>query len=182
MNKTSTHLLFAIIAAGLLAACQTRQAATVAAAPAATSIELRAPGAGLYTAGQPAAGDWQVIAARGVTTVINLRPQAEMAGRDEAGEVAQAGMRYAEIPVSGTAGITIDNARALRTLLQVRQVVCHTPTVQAGLALLESGGDFADGVIAAEGELLGGTEFVSFDQQAIKLLKAQKRKVRLLEA
>ncbi len=118
MNKTSTHLLFAIIAAGLLAACQTRQAATVAAAPAATSIELRAPGAGLYTAGQPAAGDWQVIAARGVTTVINLRPQAEMAGRDEAGEVAQAGMRYAEIPVSGTAGITIDNARALRTLLQ----------------------------------------------------------------
>ena len=73
-------------------------------------------------------------------------------------------------------------AHALRTLLQVRQVVCHTPTVLAGLTLLESGGDFADGVIAAEGDLLGGTEFVSFDQQAIKLLKAQKRKVRLLEA
>ena len=61
-------------------------------------------------------------------------------------------------------------------------MVCHTPTVLAGLTLLESGGDFADGVIAAEGDLLGGTEFVSFDQQAIKLLKAQKRKVRLLEA
>jgi predicted nucleic-acid-binding protein len=70
---------------------------------------------------------------------------------------------------------------ALRVLLQVRQVVCNTPAVEAGLALLESGGDFADGVIAFEGELLGGTEFVSFDQQAIKLLKAQKRRVRLLE-
>lgn len=71
-------------------------------------------------------------------------------------------------------------AHALRTLLQVRQVVCHKPTVLAGLAQLDMGGDFADGVIAAEGELLGGTEFVSFDQQAIQLLKAQKRKARLL--
>ena len=71
-------------------------------------------------------------------------------------------------------------AHALRTLLQVRQVVCHTPTVLAGLAQLDMGGDFADGVIAAEGELLGGTEFVSFDQQATQLLKAQKRKARLL--
>ena len=50
----------------------------------------------------------------------------------------------------------------------------------AGLARLKSSGDFADGVIAFESDLLGGTEFVSFDQQAIKLLKAQKRKVRLL--
>jgi predicted nucleic-acid-binding protein len=71
-------------------------------------------------------------------------------------------------------------AHALRTLMQVRQVVCHTPAVLAGLALLEAGGDFADGVIAFEGELLGGTEFVSFDQQAVKLLKAQRRKVRML--
>lgn len=71
-------------------------------------------------------------------------------------------------------------AHALRALMQVGQVVCHTPAVLAGLALLESGGDFADGVIAFEGDLLGGSEFVSFDQQAVKLLKAQKRKARLL--
>jgi predicted nucleic-acid-binding protein len=73
-------------------------------------------------------------------------------------------------------------AHALRSLLQVRQVVCDTPAALAGLALLEGGGDFADGVIAFEGALLGGTEFVSFDQQAVKLLKAQKRKSRLLGA
>jgi predicted nucleic-acid-binding protein len=69
---------------------------------------------------------------------------------------------------------------ALRTLMQVSQVVCHTPAVLAGLALLESGGDFADGVIAFEGDLLGGSEFVSFDRHAVKLLKSQKRKARLL--
>jgi predicted nucleic-acid-binding protein len=68
-------------------------------------------------------------------------------------------------------------AQAVRTLIQVRHVVCHTPAVLAGLALLEAGGDFADGAIAYEGELLGGPEFVTFDQQAARLLKAQKRKV-----
>lgn len=73
-------------------------------------------------------------------------------------------------------------AHAVRSLLQVQQVVVNTPAVLAGLALLEAGGDFADGVIAFEGELLGGQEFVSFDQQAVKLLKAQKRKVCLLRA
>jgi predicted nucleic-acid-binding protein len=68
-------------------------------------------------------------------------------------------------------------AQAVRTLIQVRHVVCHTPAVLAGLAVLEAGGDFADGAIAYEGELLGGPEFVTFDQQAARLLKAQKRKV-----
>lgn len=72
-------------------------------------------------------------------------------------------------------------AHAVRTLLEVRQVVCHTPVVLAGLRLLEAGGDFADAAIASEGDWLGGTEFVSFDRQAIGLLKLQKRKVRLLE-
>ena len=48
--------------------------------------------------------------------------------------------------------------------------------------MLQSGGDFADGVIAFEGELMGGQEFVTFDKAAAKLLKQQKRKVRLLKA
>ena len=73
-------------------------------------------------------------------------------------------------------------AHAVRTLMQVRKVVCNTPAVLAGLALLEVGGDFADGVIAFEGELLGAEEFLSFDQQAVKLLKGQKRRTRLLKA
>lgn len=72
-------------------------------------------------------------------------------------------------------------AHAVRLLMQMRGVVCNTPAVLAGLAFLDAGGDFADGVIAFDGELLGGNEFVSFDQKAVKLLKAQKRKARLLE-
>ena len=42
-------------------------------------------------------------------------------------------------------------AQAVRTLIPVRHVVCHTPAV---LALLEAGGDFADGAMAHEGAML----------------------------
>ncbi len=47
------------------------------------------------------------------------------------------------------------------------------PAVEAGLALLEAGGDFADGLIAHEGQWLGGEMFVSFDRQAVALLKTR---------
>jgi len=40
-------------------------------------------------------------------------------------------------------------------------------------ALLEAGGDFADGVIAHQGQWLGGDTFVSFDRQAVALLREQ---------
>jgi uncharacterized protein (TIGR01244 family) len=67
----------------------------------------------LVTAGQPEAGAWTQLAAEGVTTVINLRPDSELPGRNEAAEVAQAGMAYTQIPVAGAAGITGENAEAL---------------------------------------------------------------------
>ena len=59
-------------------------------------------------------------------------------------------------------------------------VVVNQPAVEAGLALLDKGGDFADGVIAYEGEWLGADEFVSFDKKAVSLLKAQGKRARLL--
>jgi predicted nucleic-acid-binding protein len=46
--------------------------------------------------------------------------------------------------------------------------------------LLNASGDFADGVIAYEGNWLGGEVFVSFDKKAVKLLEAKGRPVRLL--
>ena len=53
---------------------------------------------------------------------------------------------------------------------------------EAGLAVLEAGGDFADGVIAHEGQWLGGETFVSFDVQAVRLLDRSGVKARLLSA
>ena len=71
-------------------------------------------------------------------------------------------------------------ARSIRALVSSPNVVTNLPAVEAGLALLDQGGDFADGVIVYEGQWLGAKEFVSFDKQAVSLLKAQGRRARLL--
>ncbi|MCJ0825514.1 protein tyrosine phosphatase family protein [Luteimonas sp. 50] len=93
---------------------------------------------GLYTAGQPAPGDWSAIAARGVATVVNLRTGEELAGRDEGSEVRAAGLRYVQIPVAGADGITVDNARLLHDALAPGhgQVLVHCASGNRAGALL----------------------------------------------
>ena len=71
-------------------------------------------------------------------------------------------------------------AEAIRRLMNGANVVVNRPAVEAGLALLEAGGDFADGAIAYEGSWLGAEVFLSFDRKAVKLLRAQGKSVRLL--
>lgn len=73
-----------------------------------------------------------------------------------------------------------DAARAIRALLETENVEMNRPAVEAGLSMLEAGGDFADGVIAYEGHWLGGETFASFDKKAVELLEAQGRSARLL--
>jgi predicted nucleic-acid-binding protein len=73
-----------------------------------------------------------------------------------------------------------DAARAIRALLACANVHADRPAAEAGLALLEAGGDFADGAIAYEGRWLGADAFVSFDNQAVALLSAQGQAARLL--
>ena len=73
-----------------------------------------------------------------------------------------------------------DIAEAIRRLTESANVVANRPAVEAGLALLEAGGDFADGVIAYEGSWLGAETFVSFDRKAVKLMQANGASARLL--
>jgi predicted nucleic-acid-binding protein len=71
-------------------------------------------------------------------------------------------------------------AKTIRTLLTAENVETNRPAVDAGLAVLEAGGDFADGVIAYEGRWLGAETFVSFDRKAVEMLAAQGVSARLL--
>ena len=71
-------------------------------------------------------------------------------------------------------------AEGLRRLLAGMNVVVDRPAAEAGLALLDAGGDFADGVIAYEGKWLGAETFVSFDKTAVRLLAANGAPTRLL--
>jgi predicted nucleic-acid-binding protein len=71
-------------------------------------------------------------------------------------------------------------AETIRRLMNSVNVLMNRPAAEAGLALLEAGGDFADGAIAYEGSWLGADTFVSFDKKAVALLQARGEAVRLL--
>lgn len=71
-------------------------------------------------------------------------------------------------------------AIAIRSLIDSWNVVTNRQAVDAGLEFLDNGGDFADGAIAFEGECMGAEEFVSFDAKAVRLMKAQGKRARLL--
>lgn len=75
---------------------------------------------------------------------------------------------------------TTEIAAALRNLVGAGNVEVDRPTVTAGLAILDAGGDFADGVIAYEGRWLGAETFVSFDKKAVEMLRGQGEQARLL--
>ncbi len=69
---------------------------------------------------------------------------------------------------------------AIRALIGAGNVEADRLMVAAGLAMLDAGGDFADGVIAYEGRWLGAETFVSFDKKAVEMLKAQGQPARVL--
>lgn len=117
MHKPFAIMLILAFGVGLLVGCRTHPTTPAPTVMPATSIELRMPRPGLYTAGQPAADDWSAIAARGVGTVIDLRAPGELKVRNEAAEVRLAGMQYIAIPVAGAGDIDDANAKLLRTAL-----------------------------------------------------------------
>lgn len=71
-------------------------------------------------------------------------------------------------------------AKAIRAVIDDAKVIVNRAAADAGLAMLDAGGDFADGIIAHEGAWLGADCFVSFDKQAVKLLETQGTAARLL--
>jgi predicted nucleic-acid-binding protein len=66
-----------------------------------------------------------------------------------------------------------DISSALDALLDAGNVTVNRPAVDAGMAIFNAGGDFADGLIAFEGSWLGGETFVSFDKTAVSLITQQ---------
>jgi predicted nucleic-acid-binding protein len=75
---------------------------------------------------------------------------------------------------------TSEIAETIRRLINAANVVVNRPAAEAGLALLDARGDFADGIIAFEGNWLGADTFVSFDRMAVKLIEAQGESARVL--
>ncbi|WP_238139354.1 type II toxin-antitoxin system VapC family toxin [Roseateles aquatilis] len=66
----------------------------------------------------------------------------------------------------------LDIARAIRSIVAKPTVKVNQMAVDAGLAMLDLGGDFADGAIACEGRISGGQVFMTFDKAALRRLLA----------
>jgi predicted nucleic-acid-binding protein len=69
-------------------------------------------------------------------------------------------------------------AATLRALIESKPVEVDRPAAEAGLALLERGGDFADGVILSDAERARAASLVTFNQALGAL--ARPERVRLL--
>ena len=66
----------------------------------------------LYSAGQPDRHQLATVAARGVRTVINLRPGHEPIDYDEPAEVARLGLGYVHLPIAAPADLDRDHVQA----------------------------------------------------------------------
>ncbi len=71
-------------------------------------------------------------------------------------------------------------AATVKTLCEADNAIFDTLAFDAGIAMLEAGADFADGVIDYEGRWLGGETFVSFDKKAVEALEKQGQRAKLL--
>jgi len=63
-----------------------------------------------------------------------------------------------------------DIAQSIRLLIGGETALLDQAAVEAGLVMLDGGGDFADGVIAHLGSVMNAETFVSFDRDAVKRL------------
>jgi predicted nucleic-acid-binding protein len=128
-----------------------------------------------------------------ITADTNVLVRAFLEDHPEQSKVAQAALSKAEIIALTIATLCefvwvlrtykiepSDIAATIRNLIDGESVVVNRPAAEAGLALLDAGGDFADGVIAYEGRWLGADIFVSFDKKAVKLMESRGDSARLL--
>lgn len=131
---------------GLMASGCASTASSVAAAPGAAEQSgaipgLRMPRDGLLTSGQPAASAWKALADDGVVAVVNLRPDAELRGRDERAEVAAAGMAYHHLPIAGADDLAEADAAQLWRIVESApgRVLVHCASGNRAGALLALG-------------------------------------------
>lgn len=128
-----------------------------------------------------------------VTADTNVLVRAFLEDHPQQSKVAQAVLGKAELIAVTTATLCefvwvlrsykidpTDIAVTIRSLINGATVTVNRPAAEAGLRLIEAGGDFADGVIAYEGKWLGAETFVSFGKKAVKLIEADGGSARLL--
>lgn len=131
----------------------------------------------LYVGGQPTASELAQFAGGGGRHVIDLRMPSENPGFDEAGAVAEAGMKYHRLPIAGPAGLTRDNVQALDRLLsqfQGEKTLLHCASSNRVGALMALRAKWLYGAGEAEALALGREHgLASLRPEVERLLKEE---------
>ena len=117
---------------------------------------------GLTSTGQPNAEQLALFAEAGYVAVVDLRAESENRGLDEAAVVKSLGLDYVNLPVSGAASISWENAAKLEEILSLYDgpVLVHCGSgnrVGALLALSKSKNGADDEEAVAYGRAAGMT-------------------------
>lgn len=104
----------------------------------------------ILTGGQPSREDLSLLKSKGFGVVVNLRTSDEPQQFDEAEEVSSLGMKYFQIPVSASIGISRDNAEKLNDILKQSQapVLVHCASGNRVGALFALRAYFIEGLSA----------------------------------
>jgi uncharacterized protein (TIGR01244 family) len=115
------------------------------------------PVAGVIASGQPTREQFAAAADNGVTTVINLRREAETEPRNIKDEAESAGMTYVNIPIAGPGDLNRDNAQALADAMDAAdgKVLVHCGSSNRVGALLALKARWIDGMNADDAYQLG---------------------------
>jgi uncharacterized protein (TIGR01244 family) len=108
---------FVAIAMAMLAACASQPGLTPDDLSGLSLTNPQLPESKVMTGGQPTTEDLELLRARGVTTVVSLRSEAEEVDFDEAAKAEELGMSFIRIPVSTSQGLDPATAQYLRQRL-----------------------------------------------------------------
>ncbi len=113
----ATALLVALAACSQAPAPTSHGATAEAPAAALQLPNLGHPRPGIHTAGDVGPDDVPAIAAAGIRHVIDLRPDGETPGFDEAEAMRAAGIRYDNLPIAGADDLSRERVAAFDRLL-----------------------------------------------------------------
>ena len=137
---------------------------------------LREPGEGIISGGQPTPEHLQAARDAGYRTVINLRLPEEKGVANEVEIVSGLGMEYVSLPIAGSAGLTRENTEAFALALETAEypIVLHCGSGNRIGALFALKAFWIDGKSAEEALRIGIDSGMTRLEGAVKeLLEAE---------
>ncbi len=124
-----------------------------------------------HVSGQPSVEDIAKLKAAGITTVIDLRPDAETPDLDEKAVVEKSGLKYRSLPIASPADLTRDNVVKFDQLLKESQkedVLVHCASGNRVGALMALRAAWVEGKSADEALAIGKAAGMTGMTDAVK--------------